>query len=74
MRPRLSHPHKSKPSVFPKMICSLKESNTEQGVYYGSTTVRIWIEGYDADCFNAILNDQILAQFSFRFGFINDNK
>ncbi len=55
-------------------ICSLKESNTEKGVYYGSTTVRIWIEGYDADCFNAILNDQILVQFSFRFGFINDNK
>lgn len=60
-------------SNYDMMICTLKESSTDKGVYYGSSTVRIWVEGFDADCFNAILSDQIMTQFSFRFGYYSNN-
>lgn len=36
--------------------------------YYGKTTLRIWIEGWDGDCFNSILSDKIQAQLKFQFG------
>ncbi len=39
--------------------------------YYGETTLRIWIEGWDGDCFDSILSDTIQAQLKFQFGIYN---
>lgn len=36
--------------------------------YYGKTTLRLWIEGWDGDCFDSILSDNIRAQLKFQFG------
>lgn len=33
--------------------------------YTGTITVRVWLEGYDADCFNAILKDHISVELVF---------
>ena len=33
--------------------------------YLGNATLNIWIEGWDADAFDAILGDQILIQLEF---------
>ena len=37
----------------------------EDRFIYGTVTARIWIEGWDADSFNAILSDNLAAQFVF---------
>lgn len=39
--------------------------------YYGETILRIWIEGWDGDCFDSILSDTIQAQLKFQFGIYN---
>lgn len=37
--------------------------------YRGGTTVRIWIEGYDADCYDIALDDVIKVQLAFNLAF-----
>lgn len=34
--------------------------------YYTKVRVNIWIEGWDADCFNAIFNDNVVIQLKFK--------
>ena len=34
--------------------------------YYGTVTFTIWLEGYDADCFNAVINDTADIAMSFK--------
>jgi len=58
-------------TVIPKahdnnsIVCDLEEVDTK--VYVGKTTVRIWLEGWDADCFDSILTDSTMIQFEFTF-------
>ncbi|MDD3106935.1 MAG: hypothetical protein PHP65_03940, partial [Bacilli bacterium] len=40
--------------------------NTEEGSFHvGTVTVRIWIEGWDPDCFNSVLGDTITVGLVF---------
>lgn len=48
-------------------VCIL--TNDGEGNYIGSVTVRIWVEGFDYDCFNLIYSDTILTQFEFKLGY-----
>ena len=48
------------------LICNL-ELNAD-GYYYGETILRLWLEGWDADCYNAVLKDKIKASFNFELG------
>lgn len=41
--------------------------------YVGKVTLNIWLEGWDADCFDAILRDEIKVQLKFRAGKANTN-
>lgn len=52
------------------LVCNL---TAEAGSLVGKTTIRIWLEGWDADCFNAIYSDKITAQLKFKFGKYNNN-
>ncbi len=36
------------------------------GFYTGSVTVRVWIEGWDPDTFNAVLNGEVFVGLSFK--------
>lgn len=50
-------------------VCAkFQETKDEFGVpcYYTKVTVNIWLEGWDADCFDAILGDKLLIQLKFR--------
>jgi len=38
----------------------------DEQYYYGKAIINIWLEGWDADCFNAILQDKIKIQLRFR--------
>lgn len=40
-------------------------SEAVDGYYYGTLTVRIWIEGWDPDCLNAILTDILKVNLHF---------
>jgi hypothetical protein len=40
-------------------LLTLADIGTVGDKYEGSVTIRIWIEGWDPDCFNAILRDQL---------------
>ena len=48
-------------------VCILTKQN--DGTYTGSVTIRIWVEGFDYDCFNVIYSDTILTQFEFKLGY-----
>lgn len=37
----------------------------EEAYYTGSVTIRIWIEGWDPDCFNAIFTDLLMIELGF---------
>ena len=51
---------------------SLISNLTKNGDYYfGETEIRIWIEGWDIDCFDAVLSDSIKLQMKFQFGIIH---
>lgn len=40
--------------------------NTEDGAYnIGTVTIRIWVEGWDPDCFNSVLGDTITVGLVF---------
>lgn len=45
-------------------ICTCSTSSTND-YYYGSVVVRIWIDGWDGDCIDAIVADTITAAFTF---------
>ena len=47
------------------LIISLSSEAAEDGFYYGTVTVRVWIEGWDPDCFNAILKDNFSVELHF---------
>ena len=49
------------------LICNLEAG--DDGFYYGEVTINIWIEGWDTDCFNVILTDKVMTQFSFALGY-----
>jgi len=42
------------------------QSSTGKTLYRGKIVVNIWIEGWDADAFNSILNDRIKIQLKFK--------
>lgn len=45
------------------------EVDEEGNIYYfGKVLVFVWIEGWDADCFNAIYRDSLRIQLKFRLG------
>ena len=47
-------------------LVTLEEQTSGDVKYYtGSVTVVLWLEGFDADCFNAIISDSALFDFSF---------
>lgn len=56
-------------------VCTLTTQNsnghntpattTSDGWYYNTVTVRIWLEGWDADCINAILSSPLAIQLKF---------
>ncbi len=56
-----------------KSLVSNLEKDEEGGFLVGKTTIRIWLEGWDADCFNAIYSDKITAQLKFKFGKYKNN-
>lgn len=50
-------------------VSALLKMPTEIGYqqyYVGKTTIKLWLEGWDADCFDAILKDQIKIQLQFQ--------
>lgn len=49
------------------LVCTL-ENVTGTTDYIGYTTIRIWLEGYDADCYDFIILDNLLLQLSFSLG------
>jgi len=53
--------------AVPLMTLSKKKSETDV-FYYGYTKVRIWIEGWDPDCFNAILGKSFSVDLKFGGG------
>jgi hypothetical protein len=42
-------------------------ADAAEDVFTGTVTVRIWIDGFDADCFNAIILGEIKMAMSFQF-------
>ncbi len=52
------------------LVATLQPSNasssTGKTLYRGKIIVNIWIEGWDADAFNSILNDRIKIQLKFK--------
>lgn len=53
--------------AVPLMTLSKKKDATDV-FYYGYTKVRIWIEGWDPDCFNAILGKSFSVDLKFGGG------
>lgn len=51
-----------------ELIVSEQKDNKDQTYYVGKVTMNIWLEGWDADCFDAILDDVIRIQLKFRAG------
>jgi hypothetical protein len=39
------------------------------GTYEGYITMLVWLEGYDADCYNVIANDKIVISLNFRLAY-----
>jgi hypothetical protein len=76
---KLSYPteNNKKPAtaVAPSTITSKSKGNElvvlqpnlveGKGYYYGQIKIRVWLEGWDADCFNAIFNDQLHIGLAF---------
>ena len=58
-----------KPDNENSKILSLQKTDImdSDGRYYsvGKFRINIWIEGWDADTFDAVFNDQIMMQFEF---------
>lgn len=50
--------------TFDSHLITLTQS--ESGYYEGSVEVNIWLEGWDADAFDAVYDDKIKIQFMFR--------
>ncbi|HPX83868.1 MAG TPA: hypothetical protein PLR16_01115 [Bacilli bacterium] len=51
-----------------ELIVSDQKDSKGQTYYVGKVTMNIWLEGWDADCFDAIVNDVIRIQLKFRAG------
>ena len=49
---------------FDEAVVTLKPSASYTG-QVGRATVRIWLEGWDSDCFNAIIKDKVQIAISF---------
>lgn len=47
------------------LVLTLSADVAEDGFYYGILNVRVWIEGWDPDCFNSILNDILRVNLHF---------
>jgi hypothetical protein len=54
------------------LVSQLTYSNQDK-CYYGYTVMRLWVEGWDGDCFDAIYSDKIKAQLNFEFAIIKNN-
>jgi hypothetical protein len=56
------------PTDYNSKIVALQKGAVvdDKQYYYGKATINIWLEGWDADCFNAILQDKIKIQLRFR--------
>jgi len=53
------------------LVCTL----TKVGDYYlGSTTLRVWVEGWDADCLDPIIDDMTAIQLEFCFANIKEEE
>ncbi|MGD9887223.1 MAG: hypothetical protein AB7T03_04615 [Bacilli bacterium] len=55
-------------SQIMELMVSDQKDSKDQTYYVGKVTMNIWLEGWDADCFDAILNDVIRIQLKFRAG------
>jgi len=55
-------------SKIMELIGSAEKDNSGKTFYTGKVIVNIWVEGWDADCFDAILDDMIRMQLKFRTG------
>ena len=51
-----------------ELIETIDKSSNENTYYRGKVTVNIWLEGWDADCFNAVYTDTIVVQLKFKAG------
>lgn len=49
-----------------ELIKTNSMSESGDTYYYGRVKMNIWIEGWDADCFNAILRDSLMIQLKFK--------
>lgn len=51
------------------LCCTLQAGKDgEKTVYYGKVQVFVWLEGWDGDCFDGILEDMIKLQLQFSVG------
>lgn len=46
-------------------VVTLGSVPTSGNTYFGSITIRIWVEGWDANAYNAVLDDIIRTSFTF---------
>ncbi len=49
----------------PSNLSNNFEDEIGNGVYYGRLQIRIWLEGWDADCFNAVFGDTLYINLGF---------
>ena len=48
------------------LVTLAEKSAADSVTYYtGSITLIVWLEGYDSDCFNAVISDSALLNFTF---------
>jgi hypothetical protein len=55
-------------SKIMELIASDEKDNWDRTYYVGKVTINIWLEGWDADCFDAIMRDEIRIQLKFTAG------
>lgn len=53
------------PETATVALTRVQKTNNNVTNYYGYALVRIWIEGWDPDCFDSILNTKLYIKFSF---------
>jgi hypothetical protein len=71
MRYKLTEFHPLQPDIAmdkQSLVSKLSLVSSEEGVttYEGKATITIWLEGWDPDCIDGIIRDQIVIQLRFR--------
>ncbi len=55
-------------SKIVELVASDEKDNRDRTYYVGKVIINIWLEGWDADCFDAIMRDEIRIQLKFTAG------